>query len=81
VSDSLVLATIVDGVLLVHRPGISRRHALRGAVQQFNDVNAPLMGVVVNGVVLSRFFALSNYDYRYGGGDYTYDYPAERKLH
>jgi capsular exopolysaccharide synthesis family protein len=78
VSDALVLSGLTDGVVFVHRPGVSRRHALRGTVRQFSEAGAHLLGVIVNDVVFSRFFALSNYDYRYGGGDYTYDYPADK---
>ena len=76
VSDALVLANLVDGVVFVSRPGVSRRHALRHAVEEFSEAGAPLLGVVVNAVNFNRSSFLSNYDYQYGRGYQTYHYPA-----
>jgi Mrp family chromosome partitioning ATPase len=76
VSDALVLAGMVDGVLFVCRPGVSHRHALRGAIEEFSAAGVPLLGVVVNAVNFSRASFLSNYDYRYGRGYQTYKYPG-----
>jgi succinoglycan biosynthesis transport protein ExoP len=49
-SDSLPLATLVDGVLLVVRAGVTQRRALVRAKQQLDKLGAPLVGVVVNGL-------------------------------
>jgi Mrp family chromosome partitioning ATPase len=76
VSDALVLAGMVDGVLFVCRPGVSHRHTLRGAIEEFSAAGVPLLGVVVNAVNFSRASFLSNYDYRYGRGYQTYRYPT-----
>jgi Mrp family chromosome partitioning ATPase len=76
VSDALVLAGMADGVLFVSRPGVSRRHALRTAVEDFREAGAPLLGVIVNAVNFDRMSFLSNYDYRYGRGYQTYRYPT-----
>ncbi len=77
VSDALVLAGMADGVVFVSRPGVTHRHALRSAVEEFSDAGAPLLGVIVNAVNFSRMSFLSNYDYRYGRGYRTYKYPVE----
>ncbi len=79
VSDSLVLAGMVDGVVFVSRPGVTHRHALRNVVEEFSQAGAPLLGVVVNAVNFGRISFLSNYDYRYGRGYKTYKYPTAAK--
>ncbi len=77
VSDSLVLAGMADAVLFVSRPGISRRHVLRAAVDEFSAAGIPLLGVIVNAVNFNRLSFLSNYDYRYGRGYQTCKYPTK----
>ena len=48
VTDSAVLAPIVDGVLVVVRQGWVRREKLQSTLDQLETVNANLVGVVVN---------------------------------
>lgn len=48
VSDALISAKLADGVLLVVRQDYGSRIALREAVQQFEFVNAKILGVVFN---------------------------------
>ena len=48
VTDSAVLAPIVDGVLMVVRQGWVRREKLGSTLDQLDTVNANLLGVVVN---------------------------------
>jgi non-specific protein-tyrosine kinase len=50
VTDAVVLAPIVDGVVLVVRPGVTRMNALKYAVEQLRYVGANLLGVVINRV-------------------------------
>ncbi len=76
VSDALVLAGMADGVLFVSRPGVTHRHALCNAIEEFSEAGAPLLGVVVNAVNFNRVSFLSNYDHRYGRGYHTYKYPT-----
>jgi non-specific protein-tyrosine kinase len=52
VTDAAVLAPSVDGVLLVVRPGKTRLSALRLAVEQINQVNGNILGVILNDVEL-----------------------------
>jgi Mrp family chromosome partitioning ATPase len=48
VSDSLVLAPRVDGVILVLRHGHAGRDAAQRAVQMLGSVRARVLGVVLN---------------------------------
>jgi capsular exopolysaccharide synthesis family protein len=48
VADAWVLASKVDGVLFVVRPGYTRRNMVRAAIEQFKRVNARVIGVALN---------------------------------
>lgn len=48
ISDASVLASKVDGVLLVVRLGVTRRGALQAMKEQIQRVGTPVLGVVVN---------------------------------
>jgi Mrp family chromosome partitioning ATPase len=48
VTDALILAQKVDGVLLVAEAGKVRTDALRSAVAALESVKAPMLGVVLN---------------------------------
>jgi non-specific protein-tyrosine kinase len=50
VSDALILAPSLDGVVLVVRPGKTRYGALRQSIEQLQLVNARILGVVLNDV-------------------------------
>jgi len=65
VTDAAALAPSIDGVLLVVRPGKTRASALRQALEQLRQVNARVLGVVLN-------------DVSAGGGQYGYRYAAYR---
>ena len=60
VIDAAVLAPQVDGVIVVARPGETRRPAMRAMLRQLGDVGASLLGAIVNGV-----------DRRAGGSSYA----------
>lgn len=73
VTDAAVLAPQLDGVLVVVKAEKTTRDGLRSAMRQLTDVNARILGCVVNGVDL----AAGTYG---GGGYYAYyraDYYAE----
>ncbi len=61
VTDAAVLAPALDGVILVVRPGKTRRSGLRQTIMQFQQVNAHILGVVLNNVDLQG----KPYAYRY----------------
>lgn len=56
VTDAAVLATKVDGVLLVVGAGKTRRELARSAVQRLEQINARLVGTVLTGVRMDTGF-------------------------
>lgn len=67
-TDGVLIASMVDGVLLVVHGGKSSRHVVKRARQLLNDVGAKIFGVVLNNV------NLQSHDYyyyqRYYGSQY-----------
>jgi capsular exopolysaccharide synthesis family protein len=51
VTDAAALAPSLDGVLVVVRPGKTRMSALKQTLEQLKQVNARVLGVVLNDVV------------------------------
>ncbi len=68
VSDSLLLLSHVDGVVLVALYNRTHRRAIAEASQKLLDGEAPILGAVINGV---EFSSHSYYYHRYG---YKYYY-------
>lgn len=66
VTDALVLAPRVDGVILVMDPTKTKRGAIRHAIDQLNRVNANLLGVVLNNIKVKRSQYYYNRNYYYG---------------
>ena len=56
VTDAAVLATKVDGVLLVISAGKTRRENARAAVQRLKQINARLVGTVLTNVQMDSGF-------------------------
>jgi non-specific protein-tyrosine kinase len=56
VTDAAVLATKVDGVLLVVSAGKTRRERARAAVQRLEQINARLVGTVLTNVEMGGGF-------------------------
>lgn len=50
VNDAVVLAPVVDGVIIVARPGKTHMNELKAAVEQLRYVGANVIGVVLNGI-------------------------------
>lgn len=71
VADALVMASKVDAVLMVVRPGHTRRSLARGASEQLKRAGARMIGVVLNRI------PLRGADY-YTGKSYVYTYYASR---
>jgi capsular exopolysaccharide synthesis family protein len=61
VTDPVILATMVDGVILVVQGGKSTREVVRRARMELATANARIFGVVLNNVDLKRH----GYDYYY----------------
>jgi polysaccharide biosynthesis transport protein len=71
VTDALVLAPRVDGVILVIKPSVTKWSSLRQALDQLQHIKANLLGVVVNDVNLSRsryYYYRGYYSQKYGKG-------------
>ncbi len=62
VTDTAVLATLTDGVLMVVRHGVTTRHQLELANGRLESVQANLLGLVVNMAPATR---RGGYDYGY----------------
>lgn len=54
VTDAIVLSSLVDGVMLVVKSGVTRKDLLTRSVEQLRAVKAQIFGVVLNDVDLSR---------------------------
>jgi succinoglycan biosynthesis transport protein ExoP len=72
VTDAQVIAGLVDGVLLVANAGTTAKRGLRRAVELLEQVDAPLIGALLNNV-----HEKSGYAYAYGKHGY-YDTAAPR---
>jgi succinoglycan biosynthesis transport protein ExoP len=68
VTDAQILSSTVDGVVLIGKAGKTSKEALGRARRSLADVNARVVGAILNGVDLSRRRAGYYYDYygRYG---------------
>ena len=73
-SDAAILSKLVDGVVFVVREQTVSRRMVRDVVYRLQQVGAPMLGVVVNDVDLSR--RATKYKYYY---DYDYRYEADHK--
>lgn len=74
VTDSVVLSTRADSVLLISNAGSTRKNQLQAAVEQLREVKAGLIGVVLNRVTAktSGYYYHHYYNasyYRDGTGD------------
>jgi Mrp family chromosome partitioning ATPase len=67
VTDSVVMATKADGVLLVVRGGEWGRDVVRRALERLDAVRAPLLGVVLNRVDVTRGAGSHYYRHYYRG--------------
>lgn len=81
VSDAWVLASKVDGVLVVVRPGYTPRQAARVMAEQLRRVNARVLGVTLNRVRRGRDYYMSNYAMSnyYGGLTYANEAAISRE--
>ena len=69
VTDAAVLAPRMDATLLVVTAGVTTRREVRRAVELLRQVNAPLVGTVLNSVS-------EQVGYSYGRGNYAYYGPT-----
>jgi non-specific protein-tyrosine kinase len=76
VADAMVMASKVDAVLLVVRPGHTRRSLAQGASDQIKLAGVKVIGVVLNRIPLreAEYYSGRNYAYTY----YMSNYGGER---
>ncbi len=80
VTDPAIIATIVDGVVLVSRAFKTRKELARHAVRSITDVGGRLVGGVLNAVDFSRLEYKYSYYYYKRDGYYGSDAgPASRQ--
>jgi capsular exopolysaccharide synthesis family protein len=65
VTDAVVLATLVDGTVFVVRAFKTSRHLSSQGLRSLRDVDAPVVGAVLNAVNLSRHEYSNYYHYYY----------------
>lgn len=65
VTDTLILAPKLDGVVLVYQSGRTARNALKRAKVQLDTAQAKLLGVVFNDIRPVEVGSTSSYYYRY----------------
>jgi exopolysaccharide transport family protein len=69
VTDAVVLAKSVDGVVLVISANETAREVVRNGVEQLRSVGARILGAVLNGVDMGRDSYYYQYYYYYYGDD------------
>jgi non-specific protein-tyrosine kinase len=75
VSDSLVLSRLVDATILVISAGTTTKRGAHRAYEQLEQIDAPLIGAVLNSVETG-----TRYDSGYGSyGSYGYVYGSSKK--
>ncbi len=72
VTDAVVLSHISDGVILVAQAGKSQIPDVIASARQFRDIEAPVLGMILNEIDIS--------DRRYGGYYYAYGGYGEDKV-
>jgi capsular exopolysaccharide synthesis family protein len=63
VADALILASQVDGVIIIVRPGYTREGEARAMVEQLIRSGAKVLGVVLNRIPQKSFESFSGYRY------------------
>jgi len=65
VTDALIISPLVDGVVIVVKSGHTPREAVMRAKQALGDVNAKVLGIVLNCIDLDAESYYYNYKYSY----------------
>ena len=79
ITDAAVISTSVDATLLVVKAGRTSIKQFRGAVESLRNVDAQIIGCIINMIPTNR--RSEEYGYRYGYRGYRtyYDYGSGRK--
>jgi Mrp family chromosome partitioning ATPase len=49
-NDALLLEPLIDGIIIVTRPGCTQESILAEAVDELTEAELPLLGAIINGV-------------------------------
>ncbi len=79
VTDAAALAQNMDGVILVAKPGTTKKAALRQSIETLRAVKANILGVVLNEVNPSSRKYGYYYNHYYTNGHYYYDAAGNKK--
>jgi polysaccharide biosynthesis transport protein len=79
VTDSIILSTLVDGVILVAKSGKSKSEALRRAFQRLSSVQARVLGVILNDLDVRGEDYDCYFSSNYTSSNYTTDQPDQVK--
>jgi capsular exopolysaccharide synthesis family protein len=74
VTDSSIMSTLVDGVIVVISAGQTRTNSFIHTMESLEGIRAPLIGVVLNNLDIHSAYG-SHYGYRH----YRYQYTAAEK--
>ncbi len=74
-ADTIILSTVVDGLILVVVGGKTPRETLQQAKEALHQVNAKILGVVINRINIHR----SDYGYYYYRYHYYYGKEGKKK--
>ena len=80
VPDAMILASKVDGVLMVVRPGHTRRSLAKAAMEHIKLVRAKVVGIVLNRIPLrgADYYAGKSYLYTYYS-NYGHEHEGKEK--
>lgn len=70
VTDAAVMASKVDGVILVIRPGVTKINALKSAIAQLENTHARVLGIVFNRISRQSAAYSHTYESYYRSNDY-----------
>jgi tyrosine-protein kinase Etk/Wzc len=73
VSDPMVLASRVDGIVLVVRGGQTSRSALKNSMDLLNNCRSKVLGIVLNGIDFKRERYYYDYHSKYYSAYYGHD--------
>jgi polysaccharide biosynthesis transport protein len=78
VTDAVILSRLSDGVILIAQAGKTVSDDAKNATNLIRDVDAPILGVILNDVDLSdKRYGYYNYYYNYGYGEKVGEAGAE----
>ena len=78
VTDAVILSRLSDGVILIAQAGKTASDDARNAANLIRDVDAPILGVILNDVDLTdKRYGYYYYYYNYGYGEKTAEKGAE----